>query len=142
MASDRLWSAAKERFMAWCVRIWRVRGGGLYALGFLVTFLFLEVRELLTDDIPTFLQLPDLYFGTVLALVIDFLIDTLRNTLLAFLWPVLLAGWQPPVGIISLLVAAMIFPRYIKQHIEDWFLRHAPAEDPEPEPAHEATESK
>ena len=36
-------------FRRWFAKVWRVRGGGLYAFGFAVTFTIYEIRMVLED---------------------------------------------------------------------------------------------
>jgi hypothetical protein len=127
------WEDSKRYFLAWFRRVWTVRGGGLYALGFIVSFLYLEITELVLDDIPSFLTLNDYSLGSLIGFAVQWLIDTLKNTLLAFLWPVRLMAWQTPFGVILLLAAFLIFPRYLKGPIERWFLETPDAEAATPD---------
>jgi hypothetical protein len=123
-------------FRRWLRKVWELRGGGLYALGFAATFLYLEIRELFLDDIPAFFALESYTFGPLLRLGIDFLIDTIMNTVAAFLWPLTVIQWWPPIGAIALLLAFLIFPSYMKPTVERWLFHDAddprkPDEPPE-----------
>lgn len=44
-----LFEASHGWFRTWFRKVWEVRGGGLYALGFIATFIVLEVRSLADD---------------------------------------------------------------------------------------------
>lgn len=117
---------AEGHFRRWFRKVWEVRGGGLYALGFAATFLYLEASQLVLDDIPTFLTLGSYEPAVLISFMVDFLIDTLMNTISAFIWPVYILQWWPPVGGIALIIAFILFPKYLKPHIEQWLLRDDP----------------
>ena len=103
-------------FRNWFRKIWDVRGGGLYAVGFAATFLYLEVVDL-ADDV---LGIGALFEGRIVEFIIDFFVDSLMNTLAAFMWPIDIVQWSPPIGVIALGVAFWLFPIYVKPYIEDW----------------------
>ena len=64
-ASDTRWlHRLHDHFRAWCRKVWHTRGGGLYAVGFAIAFLYFEVTDVLMDDIPTLFQL-NLFSGEV-----------------------------------------------------------------------------
>jgi hypothetical protein len=107
----------------WFRRVWELRGGGLYAVGFAICFAYLEITELFLEDIPAFLALDSYAADALLGFMIDFLIDTLMNTLAAFMWPVFVVQWYPPFGAVALGVAFLLFPKYLKPHIERWLFR-------------------
>ncbi len=114
----------------WIRGLWEVRGGGLYALGFIVTFLYLEIREFLLDDIPQLYNLSGDFVGGLISFAIDFFIDTLMNTIAAFMWPYYLATWESPFGVILLVAAFLLFPMFVKEPLEHWLFDGKP---PEPE---------
>ena len=120
MGPDGVLDQLREALLGWFRRIWKLRGGGLYAVGFALSLLYLEVMELLFDDIPTFLSLDSYDAGAVISFGVEVLIDTIRNTVLAFTWPVVFVQWQPPLGIILLVLAFLLFPKYVKPHLERW----------------------
>lgn len=96
--------------------MWDVRGGGLYACGFAVTFLLLEAGSFIED----FKQIHLLFDGEVFDFIFNFIVDSLRNTLQAFIWPVNIVQIAPPFGAIGLGLAFWLFPIYAKKHIDDW----------------------
>ena len=108
--------------------MWELRGGGLYACGFAVTFIILEIGSL-ADDV---LGIGALFNGQVISFLIDFIIDSFTNTLYALIWPVYVLQWKAPVGAIALGIAFWLFPTYAKPHIENWLFDGEPeaAEDP------------
>lgn len=96
--------------------MWNVRGGGLYACGFAVTFIVLEVGSVVEDvkDIGL------LFDGHAAAFVLNFIADSFGNTWQAFAWPVNIVQLVPPFGAIGLGLAFMLFPKYLKKPIESW----------------------
>jgi hypothetical protein len=123
---------AKNGFRAWFRKVWEVRGGGLYACGFAVTFIILEAGSL-SDDV---LGIGALFNGQAISFVIGFIIDSLMNTFYALIWPVYIVQWKMPVGAIALGVAFWLFPTYVKPHIEGWLF------DGDPETVEEAEAPK
>jgi hypothetical protein len=107
---------SKNRFRTWFRKVWEVRGGGLYACGFAVTFIILEIGSL-ADDIT---GIGAVFNGEVISFLIGFIIDSFMNTFYALLWPVYILQWATPWGAIALGVAYWLFPTYVKPHIEGW----------------------
>jgi len=103
-------------FRDWFRKIWKVRGGGLYACGFAVTFLVFEISSL-REDIA---QIGGIFNGELIAFVINFLIDSLMNTIKAFAWPVYVVQMAPPFGAIALGLAFVGFTKYLKPPITRW----------------------
>ncbi|MGI9238448.1 MAG: hypothetical protein ACR2QZ_13690 [Woeseiaceae bacterium] len=116
-------------FRSWFRKVWKVRGGGLYALGFAVTFVIFEIGSL-SDDI---LGLGSLFNGQAIEFVIQFFIDSFKNTLKAFMWPVYVVQLAPPWGAITLGLAFIGFTRFLKSPIERWLFGDAPEVEPDTE---------
>ena len=116
---------SKHRFREWFRKVWDVRGGGLYALGFIVTFVYLEVLDLF-DDV---MGIGALFSGQIVDFIVDFFLDSLMNTVEAFMWPVDVVQWAPPWGAIALGLAYWLFPTYVKPHIEEWLFDGEPEEE-------------
>lgn len=110
---------AEGMFRRWFREVWSVRGGGLYATGFAVTFLYLEITEIVTDDIPT-LFTSNLASGAVVGIIIDFIVDTFLNFVTALAWPAFVVTFAPPLGAIGLGIAFLVFDRYLRKHIQAW----------------------
>ena len=115
-------------FRDWFRKVWKVRGGGLYALGFALSFVYFEIGSL-GDDI---LGIGSLFSGQAVEFVVQFLVDSFRNTLKAFVWPVFVVQLAPPWGAIGLGLLYVGFAKYLKAPIERWLFRGMPAEDPDP----------
>ncbi len=103
-------------FRDWFRKVWKVRGGGLYALGFAASFIIFEVGSL-GDDI---MGIGSLFNGQAVGFVIQFFIDSLTNTLKAFMWPVYIVQTAPPWGAIGLGLAYVGFSKYLKPPIDRW----------------------
>lgn len=99
------------------IRLWSARGGGLYGLGYVLTFVALEVPT-------TIANVTELVTGSasVLAAILEWLLrfglDTLLNMLWAFLWPVFLlenmGGW----GVAVLVVGFIVFEKLLRPMVE------------------------
>ena len=105
------------RFRTWFRKVWEVRGGGLYACGFALTFLYFEIGSLRED----LAQLGDLlngqFISVFIAFIIDFIIDSFMNTIRAFAWPIYVVQVAPPFGAIAL---GLAFAKYVKPHLTRW----------------------
>jgi len=93
-----------------------VRGGGLYACGFAITFVILETGSIIEDvkDIGL------IFNGQAVAFFLNFVIDSFQNTWKAFAWPMFVVQFASPWGAIGLGLAFWLFPTYVKKHIETW----------------------
>lgn len=116
-------------FRRWFRKVWRVRGGGLYACGFALTFIVLEIGAL-ADDV---LGVGAIFRGQAMAFLLDFLMDSLMNTLKSFMWPVYVVQFAPPWGAIGLGLAFWLFPATLKKPIEQWLFQDEPEVADEPE---------
>ena len=106
-------------FRAWFRKIWNVRGGGLYACGYALTFLILEVTTVFgelaeSESIGNFLS------EQLVEFVFRFATDSIANLIKALMWPVYIVQWQPPVGAIALGAAYFAFAKYLKKPITVW----------------------
>ncbi len=119
-------------FRQWFRKVWRVRGGGLYACGFALTFVILEIGSL-ADDV---LGVGAIFTGQAIEFAINFMMDSLMNTLNAFMWPVYVVQYSPPWGAIGLGVAFWLFPTTLKKPIERWLFRDEPGVADEAESGH------
>ena len=103
-------------FRTWFRKVWAVRGGGLYACGFAVTFIVLEVGSI-ADDIA---GVGNLFNGQIFNYLLGFIVDSLKNTLAAFMWPVKIVTFAPPWGAIGLGLAFAVFSIFLQEPIERW----------------------
>lgn len=106
-------------FRKWLRKVWNVRGGGLYALGYVVTFVVLTVQTIVVE-IAESSGVSDYVRTQIAEFVTRFAVDSLQNMIKAFMWPVYVVQTYPPYGLIALGAAFFLFPRYLKKHIEKW----------------------
>jgi hypothetical protein len=112
-------------FRAWFRKVWDVRGGGLYAVGFAIAFLFFEIREAVFEDIPQFIAMNNILSSELVGFVIQFVVDTMVNFVRALLWPIYVVQLWPPAGLVALVAAFVLFPRTLKAPIERWLFQDA-----------------
>ena len=103
----------------WFRNVWAVRGGGLYAVGFAVTFLYLEIVEIVTDDLPALFTI-NILSSELFALIVSFIVDTFMNFITALMWPVFVVTFAPPWGAIAFGIAFVAFNQFLKAPVERW----------------------
>ncbi len=106
-------------FRKWFGKVWKVRGGGLYACGYALTFIFLEMRTLFGEIIASE-SIGQFFSEQLIEILFRFLGESLGNMIQAFMWPVAIVQWNSPVGAIGLGFAFFAFTRYLKKPIEHW----------------------
>jgi len=116
-------------FRKWFRKVWKVRGGGLYACGFALTFVVLEIGSL-ADDV---LGIGAIFTGHAIEFVVNFLKDSFTNTMQAFAWPYFVVQYAPPWGALGLGIAFWLFPTTLKKPIERWMFQDEPGTTEEPE---------
>jgi hypothetical protein len=116
-------------FRRWFRKVWKLRGGGLYACGFAISFVILEIGSL-ADDV---LGIGAVFSGQAIDFAVNFIIDSFKNTLASFMWPVYVVQLAPPWGAIGLGLAFFSFSSYLKKPIEGWLFADVPegAEEPQ-----------
>ena len=114
-------------FRNWFRKVWKVRGGGLYAVGFTVSFLVFEIGSL-SDDI---LGIGSLFNGQAVDFLVQLIIDSFTNTIKAFMWPVYVVQIAPPYGAIGLGLAFVGFTKFLKAPIERWMFPDEKGTDPD-----------
>lgn len=122
-------SQAEGWFRRWFAKVWKVRGGGLYAVGWAVTFAYLEVTTLVRE-IWEAQGIVEFFTSQLIEFLFRFLGESLSNMITAFLWPVEIVQWNPPAGAILLGVAFFLFPATVKPYITAWLF---PDGEPEEE---------
>lgn len=99
--------------------VWDARGGGLYACGFVLTFVYLEIRMFLVDIFAAE-SVGDYFTGQASELLFKYVGESIQNTVQAFIWPVHVIDIQPPWGMGVLIALYFLFPLYIKEPLERW----------------------
>lgn len=110
---------AKRSFKRFVRGLWAARGGGMYACGFVVTFLWLEATTLV-GEVASSGSFAAFLSDQVTDFLLRFTFQSLENTIYAFLWPLYLIQVSPAWGGATLGALWFIFPRYIKPHITRW----------------------
>ena len=114
-------------FRTWFGKVWRVRGGGLYAVGYALTFAYLEVRAIVSEVLEAD-GVIDFFTNQLIEFVFRFLSETIANMIQAFMWPVFLIQLWQPYGLILLIAMFVLFPVVLKKPIERWLFGDQPPE--------------
>jgi len=114
-------------FRTWFAKVWHVRGGGLYAVGFALRFIYLELSTVVSE-IAESSSVGDFLSNQLIEFIFRFAIDSIMNTIQALMWPVYVIQLSPPYGAIGLGMAFLMFTIYIQEPIERWLS----AEDDQP----------
>ena len=77
-------------------KLWRKHGGGYYALLAVGTFVYLEVQSI-AESFASSDGLGDFVSSEIVGTIVTLGIETLLNSLLAGLWPVMWLRWMGPV---------------------------------------------
>jgi hypothetical protein len=104
-------------------RVWDARGGGLYACGFVITFVYLEIRMFVVDIFEAE-SVGGFVTEQATEMIFKYLGESISNTISAFLWPVEIIQLQQPWGLILLILMFVVFDRFLKQPIERWLFEN------------------
>jgi len=113
---------------AWLLGLWQARGGGFYGLGYVLTFIGMEVRTF-TSEITGSDSVSDFVLQQAFEFISRICIDSFVNVFLALLWPAFvlqrLGGW----GILALIGGYLGFEYGLRRLVETWLpeLREARA---------------
>ena len=112
--------------------LWRARGGGFYGLGFVITFVVLEVQTTMAQ-----LACSTSFVGFVTEQLLEFVFrlawNSLLNTFLALIWPVLLLNLVGGWGIALLVVGYFGYERILRPRVELLIPELRPLEAPQEE---------
>ena len=106
-------------FKRWLGELWKLRGGGLYAVGYIVCFIYFEI-QMFVGEIAESSGVADFFRSQISEFLFRFFTETIVNMVKAFIWPVYMVGINPPYGAIALGLAFWLFPIYLKKPIERW----------------------
>ena len=95
------------------VRMWRIRGGGFYGLGFVITFVILQIQAL-AGDVAEAESAEDFVRSQVFEYVFRYLGETIAIFVQSFLWPLLFLSLIGPWGIPTLIAGFLSFERWVK----------------------------
>jgi hypothetical protein len=99
--------------------VWDAKGGGLYAVGYVLTFIWLEIT-MFAGDIIAARSIGGFFGEQIFEMLFRFLGESLRNMIAALIWPVYVVQIAPPWGAITFGVAYVAFDRLFKKPIEAW----------------------
>ena len=108
--------------------VWRARGGGLYACGFLVTFVYLEIRMFFVDIFEAE-SISGFFSEAATEMLFKYLGESIQNTITAFIWPVWFVQYEQPWGIAMLVGMYLVFANFIKAPLENWLFHDEPPEE-------------
>ncbi len=103
----------------WFRKVWKARGGGLYACGFVLTFVYLEA-SMVIGEIMAATGFVDFFTEQLVELPLRFLGESFKNMIQAFIWPVEIITYSPPWGIAILAAMYLLFTYLIKEPLEQW----------------------
>jgi len=106
-------------FRTWFAKVWHVRGGGLYPVGFALGFIYLDLSTVVSE-VAESSSVGDFLINQLIEFVFRFAIDSIVNTIQAVMWPVYVIQLSPPYGAIGLGMAFLVFTIYIQEPIERW----------------------
>ena len=107
------------RIRAFLLSLWQARGGGFYGLGYVITFISLEISLFFTDVGETE-GVADFVSEQVMSLVFRFAFESILNSFLALIWPALFIGKFGAIGILILAGAFILFQWGIKPRLDNW----------------------
>src|SRR5262245_53375734 len=109
-------SAILPLLRRWLVKLWASRGGGFYGLGYVVTFVALEIRSL-SGGLTSVSGLA----AQAVQYVLRFSVDSLRNVVSALIWPAHLFEWLGgPAGLVTLAVGYAAFEIAVRPLVQAW----------------------
>lgn len=99
--------------------VWDARGGGLYACGYVLSFLWLEIR-MFVNDILSAESFSEFFGEQIFEIFFRFLGESLQNMITAFMWPVFVIKISPPYGLGVFVLTYLVFDRFFKAALERW----------------------
>jgi len=104
----------------WFLRLWTRKGGGFYGLGFVITFVVLEIQAI-TGDVIESESLSAFIMGEAFGFLLRFSVQSFINGLRAVIWPVyvldVFGAWW---GFAILAGGWFVFKYALRPLVEDW----------------------
>lgn len=100
----------------------------MYAVGYALTFLYLEARTILTEVMQAegFI---DFITDQLFEFVFRFLGDSISNMVQALIWFIPFYSYRSPLGIILLGIGFYVFDIYLREPVGNWLLREEPTDE-------------
>lgn len=99
--------------------VWDARGGGLYACGYVVTLVWLEIA-MFVDDILAADSMSGFLGAQLFEMLFRYLGESFVNMIAAFMWPVYIVTFAPPWGAVAFGFAYLGFDKLFREPIEGW----------------------
>lgn len=111
-----------------CRTMWQARGGGYYACGFVITFLWLEIATLF-NEVSSANGVGSFISEQLLEILFRFSVQSITNTVQAFIWPALVIGKFELWGLAGLTLTYVLFSRFLKAPLTTWLFSDADMSD-------------
>lgn len=108
--------------------MWMARGGGFYAVGFVITFLWLELRTIVTE-IATSDGVGSFVSEQLVEFLFRFSLQSIGNTVRALLWPLLAIERYEAWGLAVLAAGYLFFDALLKEPLSAWLFDGEPPSD-------------
>ena len=118
------------------IKLWRVRGGGFYGLGYVIAFVVLEIRMLI-GNVVSGTDVVTMVVQEALEILFRFAVQSFINGFIAFGWPVFVVKYLGVWGLVAIGICWLLFDRLAKPWINARLPDLAPREAQE-NPAPEA----
>lgn len=102
--------------------LWKARGGGFYASGYVITFLWLEIA-MFVDDVMSADSVGAFFEAQIFEMLFRYLGESFQNMIVAFAWPVFVLQYSPEWGIVFLALMYLVFTKLLKARLERWLFR-------------------
>jgi hypothetical protein len=101
--------------------VWDARGGGLYAVGYVLTFLWLEMT-MFVGDVMAAESIGGFLGEQIFEMIFRYLGESFQNMILALIWPAYVVTLAPPWGAMAFGLAYAAFDRLFRNPLEAWLL--------------------
>lgn len=101
--------------------MWLTHGGGLYAIGYAITFLYLEARTIVDEVVEADGPI-DFLTDHLFEFIFRFATDSIMNMVQALTWFLPVIQFQPPFGAMSLGIGFYVFDIYLREPVAKWLL--------------------
>ena len=105
-------SIAREALL----KLWRVRGGGFYGLGYVIMFVVLEIRMLIGNVVDS-TDVVAMVVQEALEILFRFAVQSFINGFIAFGWPIFVVKYLEGWGLLAIGVGWFAFDRWAKPWI-------------------------
>jgi len=107
------------RFNRFLLELWKSRGGGFYGLGYVITFVWLEI-SLFFGDVAESEGVTDFVTQQITEWLFRFAFESMLNSLMALVWPFLVINRFATNGILALIAGYLLFQHLVKPRLDDW----------------------